>query len=121
MSISLNDEPAAMKADEEDNMDIAEEKPSIEEDASESSNHASDDIKEDDVDEEDNNNDEELIEDIAKISDSVDYGTILSFFDKFSKYLALRDMNVFKNFETAVVAKATRKFFAIFVILILKL
>lgn len=112
MSRSLNDETATeMKADEEDTMDITE-RLSVEKEDTESSTGSDDVVKEnvqDDDEINEDNNEEELAEEVAKITNCVDYGTILSFFDKFSKHLALRDMNVFKNFELSVIAKNARK------------
>ena len=52
---------------------------------------------------------DEQNENLNKLLNSVNYGIILAFFDKFADHLGLKDMVVFKNFETSIINKKTCK------------
>jgi len=59
---------------------------------------------------------EETQEDLAEIEietnkllNDINYGTVLSYFDKFSAHLALKNFNVFKNFEASITPKKNCK------------
>jgi len=50
----------------------------------------------------------EVEEETNRLLSDINYGTVLSYFEKFSVHLALRDLNVFKNFETSITNKKNR-------------
>ncbi len=50
---------------------------------------------------------EEIQEDTEKLMCDINYGTILSYFERFGSYLAHREMIFFKNFEQAVANRRT--------------
>jgi len=50
----------------------------------------------------------EVEEETNRLLSDINYGTVLSYFDKFSVHLALRDLNVFKNFESSITNKKNR-------------
>jgi hypothetical protein len=52
---------------------------------------------------------EEQNENLNKLLNSVNYGIILAFFDKFAVHLSLKEIAIFKNFETSLINKKTCK------------
>ena len=52
---------------------------------------------------------DEQNESLNKLLNNVNYGIILAFFDKFAVHLGLKDIVVFKNFETSIINKKTCK------------
>lgn len=50
---------------------------------------------------------EEIAEDTERLMRDINYGTILSYFERFGSYLAHRDLVLYKNFEQCVANRRT--------------